>query len=125
MATHRASIASATSTDSVMLTESEQERVVEELKEHADKQVRSSRSMFFVLYMLISLIFICCILHSVMFPMEMNHQEVFVGIVSNLAFILFYLLSCAVFSAAGIFIKVCKACVNTRYVYRRTGLPYL
>ena len=85
-----------------ILDEAEQDAIVESLKEQALKQSKTQRLMFFVIYLIVSLIFIYLIAYHHIYPYHViQHQSFFNHIISYNIFVVFYIISlyCLIVSA--------------------------
>lgn len=60
--------------NSVPIDESEQDKIVEKLKFDAERQARNGRTTFNYLFLTIAVIFATCLLYSIFFPFEMEHE---------------------------------------------------
>lgn len=56
------------------IDEIEQEKIISELKEDAERLASKGRATFYYLFLVISGIFILCLTYSVAFPFGMEHQ---------------------------------------------------
>ena len=60
--------------NTVPIDESEQDKIVEKLKFDAERQARNGRTTFNYLFLTIAVIFATCLLYSIFFPFEMEHE---------------------------------------------------
>lgn len=85
-----------------LLDEKEQDAIVQSLKEQAIRQSKTQRLMFFVVYIIISLIFIYLLAYKHIYPYHViQHQSFFTHIISYNIFVIFYIISlyCIIISA--------------------------
>ena len=85
-----------------ILDEAEQDAIVESLKHQAIKQSKSERLIFFVTYIIVSLIFIYLLAYKHLYPYHVvQHQSFFDHIISYNIFAVFYIISlyCLIISA--------------------------
>lgn len=72
------------------IDEDEQSKITEEIKKQADAQSTTTRSIFRYLFAAVAVIQLVCLLYTVFFPYEMEHQKHFKDLVPLYAFISSY-----------------------------------
>ncbi len=59
------------------LDESEQIKILDDLKIEVSNQSQLQRKLFYYLFIIISIIFICCSIYSMLLPWDVDHQRHF------------------------------------------------
>ena len=87
--------------ETLILTDEDQTKLLEEIRSEARKQDLFTRNAFAVLYFLITALLIATTVYSFLFPWEMHHQKYFKPIVSEGVFEIFYIgsICCTLVSA--------------------------
>jgi hypothetical protein len=106
---------SAKDPDEIQLLEvTEQEAIIESLKNEARTQSLRIRNSFFVVYVFVILIFLFCLINFLVSPYDAIHQMRFKNIVSYEVFVLFYSASIYSFCVGAAIVKVCNIIL---YIY--------
>lgn len=90
----------------ILLDESEQNQIIEELKTSASFQSSTTRQLFAVLFVTIAVIFLVCLGHSLYEPWKMEHQKHFKEILPHWIFLGYYLASAFCFFISAIVVLV-------------------
>lgn len=77
--------------ESLILTEEDQTKLLEEIRSEARKQTLFTRKAFAILYYLIAILLTSSAIYSFLFPWELHHQKYFKPIVSEEVFTIFYI----------------------------------
>ena len=88
------------------LDNTEQDKIVQDLIQEANKNSNTTRKYFYWIYNAIALIFIGLLSYSSSYPMDMSHQQVFESLIPHYVFQVFYALSVVLFYSLAQFIRV-------------------
>jgi len=76
--------------DTQLLDESEQDKIIDDLKQEANNQSRWNRVVFHYLYLAVSMLYVVCLYYTYQIPYSMGHQRIFKDFVPIRYFYLFY-----------------------------------
>jgi hypothetical protein len=77
--------------ETVILTEEDQSKLLEEISSEARKQTIFTRKAFAILYYLVAFLLTSTAIYSSLFPWDLHHQKYFKPIVSEGVFSIFYI----------------------------------
>lgn len=89
-----------------ILSNEEQQKVIDELKLQAESQTGTVRTIFYVLFLGIAIIFGFCLIMTTYNPWSLQHQFHFKDLVPHWAFQVYYLFSAYCFIVAALLVKV-------------------
>lgn len=91
-----------------ILSNEEQQKIIDELKGEASKQASHFRGIFSFIFLSIAAIFGVCFGYCMYQPWGLLHQKHFIDKIPHNAFLLYYALSSYCFVVAGLLVKVPK-----------------
>lgn len=92
--------------NSEMLTEEEQKKIIEDMKQEASQQADYFRKLFSLLFIIIALIFIIIAFLSFIRPFTLEHQRHFAELVPLEFFLIYYIGSAFCFTVAALVARV-------------------
>lgn len=90
----------------VPIDEDEQSKIADGLKQQAAAQAITTRSVFYYIFLVVSLILFICLLYSIFSPWEMDHQKVFENYIPSYGFFSFYTGSIFCYLVCAMVVKV-------------------
>ena len=91
------------------IDEDEQSKIADEIKQQAAAQSQTLRTIFHYIFLVVVLILFICLLYSIFSPWEMQHQQVFQGIVPIYGFFAYYGGSMYCYGISAMIVKVCES----------------
>lgn len=73
-----------------LLDESEQDKIIDDLKQEAYSQSQWNREVFHYLYLAVSMLYVVCMYYTYQIPYSMGHQRIFEDVVQIRSFYVFY-----------------------------------
>ena len=97
-----------------LLDESEQDKIIDDLKQEAHSQSRWNREVFHYLYLAVSMLYVVCLYYTYHIPYSMGHQRIFEEVVQIRSFYVFYTGSvyCSIVAAFIVKVLHCTALSN-------------
>lgn len=89
-----------------ILSNEEQQKIIDELKLQAESQTGSARTIFHILFLGIAAMFVFCLVLTTYLPWSIQHQFHFKDLVPHWAFQAYYLFSAYCFLVAALLVKV-------------------
>lgn len=102
--------------ESDILSNEEQQKVIEQLRVEAVSQSGFFRNIFFLIFLSVALAFLICFGYSLTQPWSLSHQQHFRDKVPHNAFLLYYALSSYCFIVAGLLVKVATKFIFNFYL---------